>query len=195
MEDISIWYNGLSDVMKVFWICGGVSTLVFIVQFILTFIGVGDTDADFDFGGEAGDTMDFGGVMSLFSVRNIVNFLMGFGWGGVCTGQYTDNKIIIFGCAILIGAIFVAIFFLLVKQLFKLESSGNIDMNDCIGKVCNVYLRIPAAKTGKGKVQMSINGTIIEFDAITEDENIIKTGAQVKVVALVSDNVLLVERV
>lgn len=195
MEDLSLWFNGLDGTMRAFWICGGVSTIIFLIQFVLTFIGIGETDADFDMGGGAGDTMDFGGVLSLFSVRNVVNFFMGFGWGGVCAGNYTDNKLILYACAIAVGVIFVAIFFLLVKQVYKLESSGNIDMNDCVGKVCNVYLRIPAAKEGKGKVQMSINGTVIEFDAMTEDSEIIKTGTQVKVVALISNNTLLVERV
>ncbi len=195
MEDLSLWYNGLSETMRIFWICGAVSTLVFLVQFVMTFIGIGDADADFDFSGEAGDTMDFGGVMSLFSVRNIVNFFMGFGWGGVCIGNYTDNKLILYIGATIIGLIFVAIFFLLVKQILKLENNGNINMNDCIGKVCNVYLRIPAAKSGKGKVQMSINGTIIEWDAVTDDAETISTGSQVKVVALVGESTLLVERI
>lgn len=195
MEDLSVWYNGLSDTMRVFWICGGVSTLIFLIQFAMTFIGIGDTDADFDFSGGEGDTMDFGGMMSLFSVRNIVNFFMGFGWGGVCIGQYTDNKLFLYLGATIIGLIFVAIFFYLIKQLLKLESSGNIDMNDCVGKVCNVYLRIPAARSGKGKVQMSINGTIIEWDAITDDKDIISTGSQVKVIEVTGGSTLLVERV
>ena len=195
MEDLSVWYNGLSDTMRVFWICGGISTIIFLVQFVMTFIGIGDADADFDFGGDAGDTMDFGGVMSLFSVRNIVNFFMGFGWGGVCIGQYTDNKLLLYLGATIIGLIFVVIFFLLIKQLLKLESNGNIDMNDCIGKVCDVYLRIPAARSGKGKVQMSINGTIIEWDAVTDDKDMINTGAQVKVTEIVGGSTVLVERI
>lgn len=195
MEDLSLWYNGLSETMRIFWICGAVSTLVFLVQFVMTFIGIGDADADFDFSGEAGDTMDFGGVMSLFSVRNIVNFFMGFGWGGVCIGNYTDNKLILYVGATIIGLIFVAIFFLLVKQILKLENNGNINMNDCIGKVCDVYLRIPAAKGGKGKVQMSLNGSVLEWDAVTEDSETINTGSKVKVVALMGSSTLLVERV
>ena len=134
-------------------------------------------------------------MMSLFSVRNIVNFFMGFGWGGVCIGQYTDNKLFLYLGATVIGLIFVAIFFYLIKQLLKLESSGNIDMNDCVGKVCNVYLRIPAARSGKGKVQMSINGTIIEWDAITDDKDMISTGSQVKVIEVTGGSTLLVERV
>ena len=68
-------------------------------------------------------------------------------------------------------------------------------MNDCVGKVCNVYLRIPAARGGKGKVQMSINGTIIEWDAITDDKDIISTGSQVKVIEVTGGSTLLVERV
>lgn len=194
MEDLSLWYNGLQGMEKVFWICAAVSSLIFIIQFILTFIGVDSTDADFDFDSSPGDTIDTGGFLSLFSVRNIVNFFVGFGWGGVSLGGYISNKLLLVIVAMLIGLLFVVVFFFLVKQLMKLEADGTVKMEDCVGKNCEVYLRIPAANGGKGKVQISINGTVLEFDAVTDEAEVIPTGARVFVVKHLGGGLLLVNR-
>lgn len=194
MEDFSVWFSGLDGTLKMFWISALVGTLVFVIQFILTFIGVDSADTDFDFGGGAGDTMDIGGALSLFSVRNIVNFFMGFGWGGVCLAKYIHNTLLLVLAAFVIGVIFVIMFFLLVKQIMKLESNGTVDMNDCVGKICDVYLRIPAERNGKGKVQLSINGTVMEFDAITDEKELIPTGQRVKVLESLGNSTLLVAR-
>ena len=194
MENISLWFDSMDATLKTFWICAIVSTIVFVIQFILTFIGVGDADADFDFSSVDGDTMDTGGTLSLFSVRSIVNFLMGFGWGGVCFDKYIDNNLLLILVAIGVGVIFLVAFFFVIRQVMKLESSGNIKMEDCIGKSCDVYLRIPANNSGKGKVQISLNGTIFEFDAVTNESEPLPTGTKVVVEENLGGSTLLVKR-
>ena len=194
MENISLWFDSMDATLKTFWICAIVSTIVFVIQFILTFIGVGDADADFDFSSVDGDTMDTGGTLSLFSVRSIVNFLMGFGWGGVCFDKYIDNNLLLILVAIGVGVIFLVAFFFVIRQVMKLESSGNIKMEDCIGKSCDVYLRIPANNSGKGKVQISLNGTIFEFDAVTNEPEPLPTGTKVVVEENLGGSTLLVKR-
>ena len=194
MESISAWLGSMDATLKTFWICAIVSTAVFAVQTILTFIGVGDADADFDFDAADGGTMDTGGAMSLFSVRSIVNFLMGFGWGGVCFDKYIDNNFLLILAAIAVGVFFVAALMFVISRIMKLESSGNIKMEDCVGKTCDVYLRIPASNSGKGKVQISLNGTIFEFDAVTNDTEPLPTGSKVVVVENLGSSTLLVKR-
>ena len=81
-QDMDIW-------MQVFWGCAVVGSLIFIVQMVLTLVGMDSSDMDVDFDG--GDTMDLGGGISLFSIKNFVNFLVGFGWGGVCFSEVIDN--------------------------------------------------------------------------------------------------------
>ena len=194
MEDIGVWFCSLDATLKTFWICAIVSTFIFAVQTILTFVGIGDVDADFDFNISDGDTMDTGGALSLFSVRSIVNFLMGFGWGGVCFDKYIENNFLLILAAIAVGSFFVATLLFVIRKIMKLESSGNIKMEDCVGKTCDVYLRIPANKSGKGKVQISVNGTIFEFDAVTSDVEPLPTGSKVIVVENLGSSTLLVKR-
>ncbi len=66
-------------------------------------------------------------------------------------------------------------------------------MANALGCKGNVYLKIPAGKGGEGKVQISIQGAIREFDALTLGEEL-ETGAPIKVVEVINDSTLLVER-
>lgn len=75
----------------------------------------------------------------------------------------------------------------------RMEQSGTINMANAVGCKGNVYLKIPGEKQGEGKVQISIQGAIREFDALTAGEEL-ETGAPIRVVEVINDNTLLVER-
>ena len=77
--------------MQVFWGCAIVGSIIFIIQMVLTLIGMDSSDMDVDFDG--GDTMDLGGGISLFSIKNFVNFIVGFGCKKIDV-RITDNDII-----------------------------------------------------------------------------------------------------
>ena len=92
MNTFISWLEGLEPSLRAYWIVALLATLVFLIQMVLTLVGIGDTDSDVDFdassdadfGDGSGDTMDTGGAIQLFTIRNMVNFLLGIGWGGVC---------------------------------------------------------------------------------------------------------------
>lgn len=181
------WYSSLDTTMQVFWGCAIVGSVIFLVQALLTLIGMDhdlDMDTDVDLGD--GDTMDLGGGLSLFSIRNLVNFIVGFGWGGVCFSSVVSNKILLGVLGVLIGIFFVWIYFIIKKQTRKLESNGAFNINLCVGKVADVYLRIPAEGKGMGKVQVSLHGSIHEIDAITDGPEL-PSGSKVTVVEVVEN--------
>ena len=76
----------------------------------------------------------------------------------------------------------------------KLQEDNTFKIENTIGKTGSVYITIPAKKTGKGKVQLSINGSYHELDAVTEQQTSISTGENVKVL-LVENNTLIVEKI
>ena len=105
-----------------------------------------DVPEGVDFGDTAdtaGETMDTGGAIQLFTIRNMVNFLLGIGWGGVCFYSAIPNKVVLALVAILCGCLLVGAFLLMYRQLMRLESNGAFRIEDCVGTVCDVYLRIP----------------------------------------------------
>ncbi len=195
METIISWYNALPTQMRVYWGIAIFASGVFLVQMIMTFIGIGDADggdADFDLGDGSGDTLDTGGTLQLFSVRNIINFLLGVGWGGVCFSGSIQNQTLLALVALLTGCVFVAIFIMLFRQMRRLEHDGAFRVEDCVGQVADVYLRIPAQRGGEGKIQFSFNGSVQELPAIT-DGPAIATGQKVRVCEVIGGHTVLVE--
>ncbi len=198
METITTWFNGLEPTMRVYWGIAIFTSTIFIIQMVMTFIGIGDVDAgdaDFDLGSDASDgTLDAGGTLQLFSVRNIVNFLLGIGWGGVCLSAYVHNQALLTLAALAVGCLAVVLFAMIYKQMRRLEHDGAFRIDDCVGQVADVYLRIPGQRRGEGKVQYSFGGSVQELAAITEGEAI-ASGAKVRILEVVGQHTLLVEKV
>ena len=195
METIITWYNALPPQMRVYWGIAIFASGVFLVQMIMTFIGIGDADggdADFDLGDGSGDTLDTGGTLQLFSVRNIINFLLGVGWGGVCFSGSIHNSALLALVALLTGCVFVGMFVMLFRQMHRLEHDGAFRVEDCVGEVADVYLRIPGERRGEGKIQFSFQGSVQELPAIT-DGPAIPTGQKVRVRQVIGGHTVLVE--
>lgn len=200
MHMLSEWFNQLDPTLKLFWGIAIFASIVVLIQTTMSFIGMGDVDTgdvdvDFDADTDAdadADSMDHAGAMHLLSIRNVFYFLLGFGWTGVSFWNTIPNRITLYVVAVLIGCVFVFIFLFLFRQMMKLQSNGAFDINDSVGRVCDVYLRIPANKQGLGKVQISFNGSVQELDARTGGGQI-PSGAKVRVLRVVDKNVLEVE--
>jgi hypothetical protein len=190
MEELTLWYSSLDTILQVFWGCAIAGSLVFVIQTVLALIGLDHADMSVDV--DVSDTLDLGGGLSLFSIRNLVNFILGFGWAGVSFYEAIENKFLLLLVSVAVGVLFVYLFFWIYKQTKKFEANGAFQIKDCEGKIANVYLRIPANKSGRGKVQISVNGSVHELDAMTSGEAI-PTGKSVKIVEVVSNDTLLVE--
>ncbi len=98
------------------------------------------------------------------------------------------------GISVLVGIFFVAVFFFIIKQILKLSEDNSFKIENTINKTAEVYLTIPEAKSGKGKIQISVNGSFHELDAITNSSEKLVSGSTVKVVA-VDHNLVIVEKI
>lgn len=200
MSVLSEWFNQLDPNLRIYWGIAIFSSLIVLVQMTMSFLGTGDIDtgdidADFDADTDANaDSLDDAGAMHLISIRNIFYFLLGFGWTGVSFWNVIDNPAILGLVAFIGGCVFVAIFIFIFRQMMKLQSNGAFNINDAVGRVCDVYLRIPANHQGQGKVQISLNGSVQELDARTAGEQI-PSGKKVRVLQVIDNKVLEVELV
>lgn len=189
MDGLVTWFESLETLQQVFWGCAVAGSLFFLIQAVLTLIGMDATDVDVDI--PDGDTLDFGGL-SLFSIRNLVNFLVGFGWGGVSFYSSISSPLLLVLVATVVGVLFVLMFFFIYKQTRKLEANGAFDIKNCEGKVADVYLRIPAAGEGRGKIQISVNGSVHEIDAMS-NAGAVGTGKKVRVLEVCDASTVIVE--
>lgn len=194
LDTFNQWYGQLDPHLRIYWSVALITTAVFVIQTALTFIGLGDSDADVDF--SADSTPDGGldgvdGAMQIFTMRNVVNFLLGLSWGGVCLWEVIPNRVLLALASVAIGLCFVGFFIFLYKQMMRLQSSGNIRIESAVGQACQVYLRIPAGRSGTGKVQISFSGSVQEVDAQTDGEAL-ASGTRVRVVSVIDAHTLLV---
>ncbi len=196
---IATWWAGLSLIMKILWVVTLTASLIFVVQSILTFIGA-DADADFDLdvdtSADGSDLSNIEGGANLYTFRNFVNFCLGFGWSAILLQDGISSPVLLIFVSALIGAALVAAVMYLFKWLSSLQQSGNINVQaqaaGCEGKV---YLTIPAARAGAGKVQITIAGSVREYDALTESESALKTGTSIRVVDALDAHTVLVEEI
>ena len=187
-------FNSLEPLQKFFWTIACCASLVFIIQTIMTFIGLG-TDADVDAGPMDGsvDSMEDGALSGGFSFRNLINFLLGYGWAGVLLFDDIEKRWLLQLLAIAVGLLFVLAFVFMFRQVMKLSHDGSFKMSETVGLKADVYLRIPAARSGRGKVQLSVKGSVHEIDAVTDNDAEIPTGGQVEIVEVLGDDLLLVK--
>ena len=183
------WWNNLDTVQQVFALIAIPSTLIMVIQTIMLVVGMaGDADVDVD---DVPETLDDG--LTLFSVRGIVTMLAVAGWCAVAfiesgLGQIPSILIsIALGFLALVGTAY------LMRAVYRLQTSGNIDIGNAVGKVAQVYIPVAANAEKTGKVTMTLQEKYCEFDAITTSTQTLKTGSYVRVVAVDGAGVLMVE--
>ena len=185
------WFNSLDTGLKIYWMIAGIATLVFVIQTIMTFIGM-DSSADMD--ADFSDTdMHVDASYPFFSIRTLVNFLLGLGWGGVCFYNTFDSPVLIALFAVLTGFVLVFVFLFIFKQMLRLKQENTFKISETVGKTANVYLAIPENKSGKGKIQISVRGAFHEIDAQTTGERI-PTGAIIQVEEVLDSQTVLVSK-
>ena len=190
MNDIFSFFTEQTTLMQIFWGSAIISTVIMLIQTILSLIGMSDLDLEV---GVDGGLDDCSGA-DLFTIKNIVNFFVGFGWAGVSFRSYIESDLLLVLISLLVGVCFVIIFIVIFKQLMKLESNSAVGADACVGRTADVYLRIPANRSGKGKIQLSLNGAVREFDAVTDESEPIPSGSVVTVKEVVGKSLLLVMR-
>jgi len=184
--------ESLDPLLRTLWLIAIPATLVFAIQTIMTFIGVDTHDglsADFD-----GDLHSGEAPFQLFTFRNMINFLLGFSWTGISFYNIIENRILLITLSFIVGAAFVVLFFMIIRQIEKLAEDNSFKINNALNKTASVYLPIPARKKGAGKVQVSVKGSFHELDAITENDKI-ETSAMVRIVRIENNNLVVVERI
>lgn len=178
--------------LKTLWFIAIPTSLIFVIQTVMTFTGADTHDglsADFDSDLQGGDA-----PFQLFTFRNMINFLLGFSWTGLSFYNLIENRALLIGLSLLVGAGFLFLFFLIIRQIERLAEDNSFRISHALNKTASVYLPIPAQKNGTGKIQVSVKGSFHELDAITEDEKI-ETNATVRIVKVEGSNLVVVERI
>jgi len=137
-----------------------------------------------------GDSIPF----QFLSLKNIIGFFTMFAWSGLgfIGLGWPDYQVILasIACGFLMMLAMATVFYL----MSKLVETGNLNLNNAVGRLGEVYLTIPAQSKGLGKVQITFQESLQTLDAMTEDEEPIPTGSIVRVERIIDNQILVVKR-
>ncbi|MFD2257450.1 NfeD family protein [Luteolibacter algae] len=186
---LNTWWQELNFNLQIFYGIGIIAISVLIIQMIMsTVLGV---DSDLDVGDfELGDH-DSG--LSIFSVRGVTAFFVGFGWTGViCTEQGLGLPITLLISGT-VGVAMMGAIFMMMRSFMKLQSSGTLNYANAIGQTATVYVTIPPSMGNGGQIETLIQGRLVTAQALQKGETSLSPGTKVKVIGTVGPTVLLVE--
>ncbi len=193
---MSEWWSSLPLELQVFYAIGIVALVFTVIQTSLTLIGLGGDSVDLQVDVPDGVDMDTGGHstgIGLFSTQTIAAFLLGFGWGGVICLKMGLNLIISVIIAFNIGGLLMFLMYFMLVGLLSLQSRGNLDYATAVGRTAEVYVTIPAARSGRGQIQVMISGRLTTAEAETAAGADIKPGHSVRVLERIGNSDFLVE--
>lgn len=187
------FFNNMTTLQQTYWGIALIGSSIFVIIFILTFIG-GAGDADMVDDGTDFDADDGGVGFQFFTFKNVIAFFTVFGWVGIiCLDKGISN-----GTTVLVATLFGLLMMVLTSSLFfymgKLAQSGTLKISKSIGAVGEVYLPIGAKRSSIGKIQLKVQGSLRELEAITDSEVDLTTSTIIKVKEVVSAELLLVEK-
>jgi len=166
--------------------------LLFTIQLLLSFIGVGmDTE-----GSGIGDLGASDYSFKFLSIMSISSFCMVGGIFGLYaltlfdpdSGWRIPAAVI---TTLITGGIMVYLSGLISSALAKIQGSGTVKAANAVGKTAKVYLTIKPGKIGR--VEVDVQGRRKYIDAVAQDPSKeFKTGELVKVVSVKDENILVV---
>jgi len=178
----------------VFIVCAILGGTFVICQVVAGLFGFGtESDSDFDADHEMGTDVDHGNVfLGMLSVRAITAALLFFGLAGMTALQYGAEELTAFLIAVGAGIGTIYAVGMMMKVIAQLKHDGTARVERSLGRTGTVYLRVPAARTGTGKVHLMLQNRTVEYQAVTVGTEL-PTGAPVRVVAVVNSDTVEVE--
>ena len=167
---------------------------LFIIRIILLMVGHhgGDMHAG-DVHLDTGDThTDSSEAFKALSIQSIAAFLMGFGWAALGayrgTGFHVPASVLI---GVVGGIAMVWFLGLLLKAMYDMQSSGNIDLKSALGHEADVYLTVPSRGEGSGQIRINVQQRQRIINAVSEG-GALPTSSRVRVTRVNDDNTLTV---
>ena len=75
-----------------------------------------------------------------------------------------------------------------------LQYDGTENIKDALGVSGTVYIRIPPSRSGKGKVNLVVQGKLCEKNAVTDEETMIERDEEITVIGISGEETLIVRR-
>src|SRR5437588_10337150 len=102
----------------------------------------------------------------MLTVRTVTAAVLFFGLGGLSARYYGAEELPAFGAAVGAGALALYLVAVAMRSLKGLKSDGTVRIDRAVGHTGTVYLRVPGAKGGSGKVHLMLQNRTVEYQAV-----------------------------
>jgi hypothetical protein len=169
-----------------------------VVLFVIGGFGAGVPDDDLPpeietpEGGHSPGLEASDGAFKLLSLNSVTGFIAMFGWAGLAA--YSQYQLP-FSAALLIAAAAGFGVLVITAALFyfamKLKSPGaEFDITQAAGTMAEVYLQISPPQTGK--ISSAVNGVKHEFDAVSDNGEMIPSFEKVRITRIIDSHTVAV---
>ena len=129
-------------------------------------------------------------LFGVISFRTLVAAVAFFGIAGMAAhaAELSLPNQMLIAAASGVGAMYLVHW--LMSLLYQLGEDNTLCIQNAVGCQAMVYVSIPADKSGRGKIQLELQGRLMEYGAVTSVPSGLPTGARVVVVSVVGGDVL-----
>lgn len=158
-----------------FLVCAILGGVVVVLQFALALLG---HDADHDLAHDAAEGLQ------LFSVRALAAATAFFGIAGRAALAAGLGSLVATLVALPVGLLAGLGVAAAMRMIGRVESDGVLRIEGAVGLPARVHVRVPAQRSGAGKVMLSLQDRLVELRAVTAREEL-PSGTSVVVVDVV----------
>ena len=184
-----VGYDGGGGLELIFASSAVLGGVLFLLWFALMMIGGIAADLFDGIFGTDFDAMGADASFKALTFQGIMAFMMFFGLGGLYVLEGDSDQT---SLAIVVGSVtgFASMYGTgkLFQLFVSLQSDGTIDMDDSIGSVGTIYLRIPEG--GVGQIQVESGNAMRTYNAKSEDGQGMATGDFAEVIDVISSTLI-----
>jgi hypothetical protein len=167
-------------VTTLFLTCAVLGGVLLIAQLVLGALGADHHHGGGDHGASDG--------LQLFSVRALSAGVAFFGIGGLGAGTLGWPGVVALVAGVLLGLAAMVGVAAVMRVMLRLERDASVHIDRAVGETATVYVPVPAAGGGMGKVLLTLQGRTVEYQAVTSEGQTLPTGTPVIVVDVRGDD-------
>jgi hypothetical protein len=187
------WWGSFFDGGLFYWVIAIIASVIQGLLILGSLMGGGFETDHAEIGTDADGSDSSHGGVSIFSLRVLVAFFVGFGWAGVLGHRYGMSQVSTAVSASVAGFVFMALLFFTLRFLVSMKHDGTLRYANALGVQGQVYVTIPPARSGPGQVELLLQGRLITANAVTDTAAPLAPRTPITVTAVEPMNLLVVE--
>lgn len=131
-------------------------------------------------------------LLGMFNFQSIVAGVTVFGLVGLAANAAKEPAYFCLKLGIAAALVMMALISDILTLMVRMEKDGTADLQQAVGKSATIYLSVPPKNEGQGKVTVSLQQQLMEFPAVTFQDDPLLAGQKVVIVSVLGTSTMLV---